>query len=138
MLSGRHKLVLRLKSGKVVRGYMKSQSLAHGKLYVTTAEGQDVAADVEKLKGVFFVREFEGDKRYFEKKLFDSEPERKGLRVRIRFEDNETMEGVAENSLELLQSPGFFFWPADSGSNNLLVYVVKSALVGFKVLGIKV
>jgi len=137
-LSGRHKLVIQTKAGSVVRGYLKSQSLARGKLYVTTLESQDIAVDVEKLKAIFFVRDFDGDKKYFEQKLLEEEPERKGLRVRIRFEDNETMEGVTDNSLELIQSPGFFFWPADAGANNALIYIVKSALVGFKIIGVKV
>ena len=66
-----------------------------------------------------------------------SDPERKGLRVRLRFEDNETLEGVVENSVDLLQAAGFFFWPADANANNELIFVVKSALLGFRVLGVK-
>jgi len=136
-LAGRHKLIVRLKSGKSLRGYLKSQSIPRGKLQVTTLEGQDITVDIEKLKGVFFVRDFQGNKSYFETKLLEEDPEREGLRVRVRFEDNETMEGVTENSLEVLQGPGFFFWPADPSANNLLIYVVKSSLIGFKIIGVK-
>jgi hypothetical protein len=138
LLAGRHKLVARPKgAGSPLRGFLKSPGLVRGRLHLTTVEGQDLAVEVEKLKAVFFVRDFEGDRSYFESKLIETEPERKGLRVRCRFEDNETMEGVAENSLEFLQGAGFFFWPADPGANNRLIYVVKSALLGFKVLGVK-
>jgi len=136
-LAGRHKLIARLKSGKSLKGYLKSQSIARGQLHLTTFEGQEITVDIEKLKAVFFVRDFQGNKSYFENKLLREDPERIGLRARVRFDDNETMEGVVENSLELLQGPGFFFWPADHSANNLLVYVVKSALLGFKVLGLK-
>jgi hypothetical protein len=58
------------------------------------------------------------------------------LRARIRFEDNESLEGITENSLELLVNPGFFFWPGDPKSNNRLIYVVKTALIGFTVLDV--
>jgi hypothetical protein len=47
------------------------------------------------------------------------------------------LEGVTENSLELLTDPGFFFWPGDVHSNNRLIYVLKSALIGFSILGVK-
>ncbi|MGH9389500.1 MAG: DUF6982 domain-containing protein, partial [Vicinamibacteria bacterium] len=60
-----------------------------------------------------------------------------GVRARLRFEDNEMLEGVTENSLELLVNPGFFFWPGDAQSNNRLIYVLKPALIGFSVLGVK-
>ena len=47
------------------------------------------------------------------------------------------MEGVMENQLDLLQADGFFFWPADPAANNSLIFVVKAALLGFWVLGVK-
>jgi hypothetical protein len=136
-LGGRHKLVVRLKDGRVLRGNLSAATLTRGQLSMTTVAGEAFTVDVEKLKAVFFVRTYEGDKGYFENKLLESDPERHGLRVRVRFDDDETMEGVAENSIDLLQGPGFFLWPADGGANNQLIYVVKSALLGFKVIGIK-
>lgn len=137
-LSGPRKIVVRTKQGEAFRGYVKSARwISRSSLRMTTPEDRELTLDFEQLKAIFFVREFEGDKSYFETKLLESDPEQKGLRVRLRFDDNETMEGVAENSLELLQAPGFFFWPADAGANNQLIYVIKSALLGFRVIGVK-
>ena len=102
-----------------------------------SVEGGDLPLDLEQLKGIFFVRDYEGDRSYLETKSLTSDPERKGLRVRLRFEDNETLEGVVENSVDLLQAAGFFFWPADANANNELIFVVKSSLLGFRVLGVK-
>jgi hypothetical protein len=116
---------------------MDSRSLARGVLRMKNLEGRDLPLDLDQLKGIFFVRDYEGDKEYLENKVLTSDPERKGLRIRIRFEDNETMEGVVENSVELLQAAGFFFWPADPQANNELIFVVKSSLLGFRVIGIK-
>lgn len=108
-----------------------------GELRMISLEGRDLPLDLQQLKGIFFVRDYEGDKGYLENKTLTGDPERKGLRVRIRFEDNETMEGVIENSVEILQASGFFFWPADPQANNELIFVVKSSLLGFRVLGVK-
>lgn len=131
-------IIARTKDGALVRGYLYAgRSLTRGRLNVKTLEGAVLPVELEHLKAVFFVRDFEGDKGYMENKALRTEPDRAGLRVRIRFDDNETIEGVVENSVELLQAPGFFLWPADPESNNSLIYVVKSALLGFKVMGVK-
>jgi hypothetical protein len=116
---------------------MDGRSLTRGALRMKNLEGRDLPLDLDQLKGIFFVRDYEGDREYLENKVLTSDPERKGLRIRIRFEDNETMEGVVENSVELLQAEGFFFWPADPKANNELIFVVKSSLLGFRVIGIK-
>jgi hypothetical protein len=137
-LSSQPKIVARSRHGERFKGYlMDGRSLSRGVLRMKNLEGRDMPLDLEQLKGVFFVRDYEGNREYLENKALTSDPARKGLRVRIRFEDNETMEGVVENSVELLQAAGFFFWPADPKANNELVFVVKSALLGFRVLGVK-
>lgn len=137
-LNNRPKIVARSRRGDRFKGYLEDgRALMKGELRMKTPQGLDLPLDMEQLKGVFFVRDFEGDKNYLENKNLISDPERKGLRARIRFEDNETLEGVVENSLEPLTAKGFFFWPADPEANNEMIYVVKSALIGFRVLGVK-
>jgi hypothetical protein len=137
-LSDRPRIIARSKHGERFKGYLEDgRALMKGELHMKTPEGLTLPLDMERLKGVFFVRNYEGNKNYLESKILTSDPERKGLRVRIRFEDNETLEGVVENSIEPLTSAGFFFWPADPEANNELIYVVKSALIGFRVLGVK-
>lgn len=137
-LASQPKIVVSTRNGERFRGFLeKGRSLPRGELHMKTPEGRDLPLDLEQLKGIFFVRDYEGDRAYLEDKALTADPERRGLRVRLRFEDNETMEGVVENSLDLLQSVGFFFWPADPDANNQLIFVVKSALLGFRVLGVK-
>lgn len=138
ILSGRPKIIARTQSGKCFKGYLRDgRFLARGTLRMTTVEHQELPVDIHQLKGVFFVRDFNGNKDHLENKVLTSDPEQPGLRVRLRFEDNETMEGVVENQLDLLQADGFFFWPADPAANNSLIFVVKAALLGFRVLGVK-
>ncbi|MGH9462515.1 MAG: DUF6982 domain-containing protein [Vicinamibacteria bacterium] len=138
LLSGRPKIIARTKNGKCFKGYLRDgRFLTRGILRMTTVDSQELPVDLNQLKGVFFVRDFEGNKNHLENKILLADPERPGLRVRLRFEDNETMEGVVENHLELLQAAGFFFWPADTEANNDLIFVMKSSLLGFRVLGVK-
>jgi Family of unknown function (DUF6982) len=138
LLSGRPKIIARTRNGKCFKGYLRDgRFLTRGILRMTTVDHHDLPVDLKQLKGVFFVRDFEGNKDHLESKILVSDPDRPGLRVRLRFEDNETMEGVVENHLDLIQSEGFFFWPADPEANNNLIFVVKSSLLGFRVLGVK-
>ncbi len=138
LLSDRPKVIARTKQGQLVSGYLdKGQLLPRGILKMSDANGEALPVDIHKLKGVFFVHNFTGDGDYLEEKSLQVDPNRLGLRVRIRFDDNESLEGVTENTLDLPTSPGFFFWPGDPQSNNRLIFVVKSALIGFAVLGVR-
>jgi hypothetical protein len=47
------------------------------------------------------------------------------------------MEGIVYNSIRYLIDPGFFLLPTDPGSNNKLVYVLKSWLVDHRILGMR-
>lgn len=138
VLSGKPPIIVRTRRGELTRGHLlEGRRLLTGELRMTDSDGKRFAVKVPGLKAVFFVRDFDGDSDYLESKTLASDPERSGLRVRLRFEDNETLEGVVENSLELLAYPGFFFWPGDPHSNNRLIYVGKSSLLGFTVLGVR-
>lgn len=137
-LNGRPPVIARARTGQLVPGYLeKGKLLNRGILKMTDVSGVPVPIDIHKLKALFFVRDFSGNRDYLEEKTLVEDPPRPGLRARVRFEDNEMLEGVTENSLELLTDPGFFFWPGDQRSNNLLIYVLKSALIGFSILGVK-
>jgi hypothetical protein len=138
LLNGRPAVIARARNGQLIPGYLeKGKLLTRGILKMTDVSGEPVPIDIHKLKALFFVRDFTGNRDYLEEKTLVDDPPRPGLRARLRFEDNEMLEGVTENSLELLVNPGFFFWPGDIQSNNRLVYVLKPALIGFSILGVK-
>ncbi len=138
LLNGRPAVIARARSGQLIPGYLeKGKLLTRGILKMTDVSGEPVPIDIHKLKALFFVRDFTGNKEYLEEKTLVEDFTRPGLRVRLRFEDNETLEGITENSLELLVNPGFFFWPGDKKSNNVLIYVLKPALIGFSILAVK-
>jgi hypothetical protein len=137
-LTNQPKIIARTRGGERFKGHLTDgRSIYRGLLRMKSLEGQDLPLDLEQVKGIFFVRDYNGNSGYLESKILSTDPETKGLRVRIRFEDNETMEGVVENCLDFVQESGFFFWPADPKCNNELIFVVKSALLGFRVLWVK-
>src|SRR3989304_9000391 len=110
LLNGRPAVIARARNGQLVPGYLeKGKLLTRGILKMTDVSGEPVPIDIHKLKALFFVRDLPGNRDYLEEKTLVDDPPRPGLRVRLRFEDNETPEGVTANSPDLLVNPGFFF-----------------------------
>src|SRR4051794_9107557 len=99
--------------------------------------GDKVKIELSDLKAMFFVKSFEGSKQYNEVKFFKAHPLVEGLWVRLKFSDNESTEGVIYNSMHYLVNPGFFLKPPDPLSNNQIVYVLRSSLQDFRVLGVR-
>jgi hypothetical protein len=89
------------------------------------------------LKAMFFVKSFEGSDAYKEIKFFEGHPSIEGLWVRMKYRDGEGTEGVIRNSHHFLVEPGFLVKPPDPQCNNEMVFVVKSSLLEFQVLGVR-
>ncbi len=147
----RLKVVAHKKSGQLIKGYAdlsvaidrhgnpESSAIALPKsIHLEPADHgrpQNIALDT--LKALFFVKSFEGDPSYAETKFFNPEPKIEGLWVHLTFEDSEVTEGIVHNGLELLNDAGFLMKPPDPQSNNNAVYVLKSSLTKFRVVGVK-
>ncbi len=72
--------------------------MSEGKLELMNTAGNVVTLDLRDVKGVYFVREF-GDTETLTRKTFTSRPRMEGLWVRLRFRDNEVIEGMMPNDL---------------------------------------
>lgn len=101
--------------------------------------GSGAPIDVSLLdaKAVFFVKEFDGQKQRKDLNFHQHAPSLDGVWVQLEFHDGETLEGMIFNSIHPLIDAGFFLIPTDPGSNNRLVYVLKNALVNYRVLGLR-
>jgi len=122
----------------VVRDAQTLTSLAlPPQMELETLSGENVCVGLEAAKAIFFVREFDGRPAYEELTFFKGKPEMAGLWVRLRFFDDEVVEGLVHNSLSFVTSSGFFLKPTDPSSNNYLVYALKESLAGFEVLGMR-
>ncbi len=88
-------------------------------------------------KAVFFVRTFDGDGNHRALHFHENAPVMEGLWVRVRFHDGEAIEGLISNTHDHVLGTGFFMMPTDPNGNNRLIYVIKSRLKDFNVLGIR-
>ena len=98
-------------------------------------EAEDVKLD--NVKAVFFVRDFTGTEQRRDLRFHDHLPATQCLWVRVRFDDGETIEGLINNSQDFVLGAGFLMAPADTLGNNWLIYVLKSKVMGFEVLGLR-
>jgi hypothetical protein len=89
------------------------------------------------VKAIFFVNSFDGDSKHKELNFHTRAPIVHGIWMRCQFRDGEVIEGIVYNSIRYLIDPGFFLIPTAPGSNNKLVYVVKSWLVDHRILGLR-
>lgn len=103
---------------------------------VLDREGRAVTVPFQEIKAVFFVKEFDGNPQRPERKVFLSRPRLAGLWVRMSFKDNEVMEGLLPNNLLEIDPEGFVVTPSDLYSNNLKMFVPRSALDAISVLGV--
>jgi len=98
---------------------------------------QELRIPIIEVKAIFFVRTFEGDSKYKEKKTYGLR-NNVGRKVYIKFNDGESMTGFIEGKVPwergfFISNPdskvkGFYLIPTDSGSNNIKVFVVGSSI----------
>jgi hypothetical protein len=94
-----------------------------------------VAIELRDIKGVYFVRDF-GDSDALTRKTFTSRPRTEGLWVRLKFKDNEVLEGMMPNDLSLTTAEGFLVNPPDLRSNTQRIFVPRTALESLTVLAV--
>lgn len=100
-------------------------------------EGESRIVQLSEMKAIFFVKRHEGIVDHDEVKFFSDIPAT-DLWIRVEFADGEKLEGRTENNTRLLFDSGVWLRPFDSTGNNVLVYVPKSSVVKFHVMGVAV
>ena len=136
MPSTHKKVVVRKMDRDSVNGYVASGTfITGGKFEMLNTAGNVVIIDLREVKGVYFVREF-GDSETLARKTFTTRPRTEGLWVRLRFRDNETLEGLMPNDLTQITADGFFVNPPDTRANTQRIFVPRSALAEMTVLAV--
>jgi hypothetical protein len=121
-------IIVRFKDGMIMKGNTSDFSQNKVRFHLNRMDGKTEEIDIENLKAVFFVKNFEGNKDYQEK--YEDSIHGAGRKIEIEFTDGESITGYA-----LGYSPdrhGFFITPADLNSNNERIFVVKSAMTHIK------
>ena len=103
---------------------------------VLDREGHLITLRLDSIKGIYFVRDFEGDPSRQERKVFNTRPRVSGIWVRLNFKDSEVMEGLLVNDLLEVEPEGFMITPPDFYANNLRIFVPRNALGTVEVLGV--
>ena len=135
MATTHKKVIVRKMDRDSVTGYVGAAFVVDGKVEVLNTSGNVVTVDLRDVKGVYFVREF-GDTETLTRKTFTSRPRVEGLWVRLRFRDNEVIEGMMPNDLLQEGAEGFSIIPPDAQSNTQRIFVPRSALSEMTVIGV--
>ena len=136
MPSTHKKVVVRKMDRDSINGHVSPANFVReGKLELLNTSGNVVAIDLKDIKAVYFVREF-GEFESPGRKTFTSRPRTEGLRVRLKFKDNEVLEGMMPNDLSLTTAEGFLINPPDLRSNTQRIYVPRTALDSLTVLAV--
>jgi hypothetical protein len=97
------------------------------------------SVDLADTKAVFFVRSYEGSNVWHDQvNFFSGHGLVSNLWVTVRMTDGEVLEGRIANDINLLKATGFWLWPTDAFSNNLLVFVPKGSVSEFHIMGLEV
>jgi hypothetical protein len=136
MPSTHKKVVVRKLDRDSVNGYVAPNAfVVEGKVELLNMAGTLVSIDLKDIKGVYFVRDF-SDSEIPVRKTFTTRPRSEGLWVRLRFRDNEVLEGLMANDLTQLLPEGFLINPPDTRSNTQRIFVPRSALTALTVLAV--
>jgi hypothetical protein len=130
------KVVVLLLDATAIKGYVNSATLGRTEtIDLLTPEGEHKPIALTDVKSVYFVREFQ---EHFEpeRKTFLSRPKLDGLWVRLRFRDDDVMEGIVSNDLLDLLETGVQLTPPDLHGNSLRLFIPRTALEEMKVLGV--
>jgi len=100
-----------------------------------TPGGEHRSIPLRDVKAVCFVREFTGPFEP-ERKSFLSRPKVDGLWVRLRYRDQDEMEGVVPNDLLAMLGAGVQLTPPDLHGNVVRMFIPRTALLEMKVLGV--
>ena len=121
---------------KPIRGYLNPGRLGQSDpIDLLTPDGEHEQVPLSKIRSIYFVRDFAEDFEP-ERKAFLSRPKLDGLWVRLRYTDNETLEGVVPNDLLSLLDNGIQITPPDLNSTTDRIFVPRSALAEVTVLGV--
>jgi hypothetical protein len=129
------KVIVTFSDRTTLQGYLNPLRLPDDPLDVLTTNGEHREVPLKEIRAVYFVRDFTDDYEP-ERKAFFSRPKLDGLWVRLKFRDNETLEGVVSNDLLALLDSGIQITPPDLNGAAVRIFVPRSALSEVTVLGV--
>ena len=130
------KIVVRYADGRILRGYTQefSPDQPHFYLYPGDPETskKPLRVSLKELKAIFFVRDFLGNPKSREPKKIPDRVKVFGRKVEVTFKDQEVLVGSILDSEP--QGKGFFLFPTNSRSNNVMIFAVSEAVLNIRFL----
>jgi hypothetical protein len=141
MSTSRKKAIFRKLSRDWVAGYVSLANFVRdGRLEMLDLDGKVVSLDVEDLKWICYVRDFNSGElnnpERLVRKTFAGRPRGEGLFVRARLKDGDLVEGLAANDVSLVSSEGVFLTPPDLRSNTQRIWIPKTSLEALEVIAV--
>ncbi len=126
----RAKVVVHFADHRIIKGFTQdffpNKQVFHLYSVDATEPKDSVEIMVKDLKAIFFVRDFQGNKDYHERKEFQEADPLQGRKVAITFSDGEVLVGSTLGYDP--NRPGFFLFPVDPQSNNLRAFCISKAV----------
>jgi len=136
MASTHKKVIVRKNDRDCVNGFVAPANfVVDGKLELLNTTGNVVTIDLRDIKAVYFVRDF-SDTDVLARKTFTTRPRTEGLWVRLKFKDNDIIEGILPNDLAQNPAEGFLVNPPDLRSNTQRIFIPRNALASLNVLAV--
>jgi len=124
-----NQIVARFQDGHLLKGHTVDFLPGSDRFHLFPAGAypgaRPLEIEVTDLKGVFFVKNLQGNPAHVKRNLFESTNLTPGKRVRVVFKDGEVLVGHAQGFHP--ERTGFYILPADTRSNNEKCFVVSSA-----------
>ena len=135
MPSTTKKVIVRKLGRDSLSGYVAPSFISEGKLELLNQSGKVILIELAEIKSVDFVRDF-NDSGSSGRKTFATRPRTEGLWVRLKFADNDVLEGLMANDLTQVIAEGFLITPPDTRGNTQRVFVPRAALQELNVLAV--
>ena len=124
-----NKIVAHYQNGQLFKGvtndFFPNKDFFHIVLRDNPPGSGPIKLQITGLKALFFVKKYDGNPDYHEKKAFDPSRLLAGQKIKALCKDGELLVGTTNGYQP--NRPGFFLVPADANSNNELCFVFKSA-----------
>lgn len=124
------KIVVRYRSGKILKGHTQNFSPNKPMFHVNPLDGPESGdlfeVNLDDLKAVFFVRDFTGNAKHVERKQLAPGDRLHGRLMEVTCKDGEVMVGTTIGYDP--KRPGFFLFPIDPSTNNARVFMVTSSV----------
>ncbi|MBI3404488.1 MAG: hypothetical protein HY046_03415 [Acidobacteria bacterium] len=135
--SSSHKKVIVVTLARdAIRGYLNPSQLGQSPTVdLLTPDGEHQEIQIDSVRSIYFVRDFTDDFEP-ERKAFLSRPKLDGLWVRLKFRDNDTLEGIVPNNLLDLLDRGVQITPPDLNGPSMRIFIPRTALTELTVLGV--